>query len=182
LLNLRALVLHDEAAWSAALPVIRRIAQPIIRSMGISDVEDLFAEVLAAVVEPIEDLQIAEQIPPLVCAITRRRATDHLRRESAAKRDGSQHLENTAAISTLTELDLQDILDLCATALSPAQWEMIDRLILQPTDTHTSLIADARLLTELQINPRSSEATRRRRLHDSLHSALDTIRRLLDLP
>lgn len=184
LLDIDGLRRHDDSIWRSALPVLRQIALPGIRSLGITDEEDIFSEVLAAIVEPLEGLLVAEQIPPLVKVITRRRAADYLRRQSAAKRDGGLRVEDieTASASTLTEIDLQHILEHSAHAVSSAQWEIITRLILHPTDTHTSLIADARLLTALQIDPHSSEATRRRRLRESLDTALDQIRRTLDLP
>ncbi|MBE2284959.1 MAG: sigma-70 family RNA polymerase sigma factor [Prosthecobacter sp.] len=183
LMDLRGLRLHENAAWSAAMPVLRALAMPVIHGAGVAEAEDVFSEVLAALIGPLQGLLVAEQLPPLVKTIARRRAVDHVRHLSALKRDAIlvSDDQEAADAACAMEFDLQDVWDHCARLLTAAQWEIIDRLILRSTDTHTSLIADARLMSALHIDPRSSEATRRRRLRDSLDEALLHIRRhLLD--
>jgi DNA-directed RNA polymerase specialized sigma24 family protein len=200
LLDLHQLQTHDHAGWLAAVPVLRKLALPVIRGCGVpgEDVEDVLAETLAALTQPdahaqppLDALLVAEQLPALCKVIARRRAADFLRRRSAEKRD--VYLEvafdlaedggvATAMAATVPEFDLYDILEQSAHAVSPAQWQLITRLIIHQSDTHSSLIADAPLMSALAIDPRSSEATRRRRLHEALDLALQQIRRHLDLP
>lgn len=183
LMDLRGMRLHENAAWLSAMPVLRAIAMPAIHGAGVSETEDVFSEVLAALVEPLQGLLVAEQIPPLVKTIARRRAVDQVRRLAALKRDvvlvSNDH--EAADAPCEMEFDLQDVWEHCSRVLTAAQWEIIDRLILHSTDTQTSLIADSRIMSALHIDPRSSEATRRRRLRESLDEALLQIRRhLLD--
>jgi hypothetical protein len=200
LLDLRGLKLGDNRAWQVALPVLKKLAMPVIRSCGVppEDAEDVFAGTIASMVKPdaeamraIDALVVAEQLPALFIVMSRRRAADFLRRVSAHKRNealevaleaGDLPVVADGASAALAEYDLHDILEQSASAVSPAQWEVITRLIVHPSDTHASLVLDSRLMTSLGIDPASSEATRRRRLHDSLQSALSSIRRHLDLP
>ena len=191
-LDLRALQTHGHAGWLAAVPVLRELALPVIRGCGVP------AETLAALIQPdaraqrpLDALLVAEQLPALCKVIARRRSADFLRRCFAEKRavnlevaiDSMEHGGVATAMATVApEFDLHDILEQSAHAVSPAQWELITRLIIHPSDTHTSLIADARLMSAFFIDPQSSEATRRRRLHEALDLALKQIRHHLDLP
>ncbi len=200
LLDLRELQTDGHAGWLAAVPVLRELALPVIRGCGVpaEDAEDVLAETLAALIQPdaraqrpLDALLVAEQLPALCKVIARRRSADFLRRCFAEKRavnlevaiDSMEHGGVATAMATVApEFDLHDILEQSAHAVSPAQWELITRLIIHPSDTHTSLIADARLMSALFIDPQSSEATRRRRLHETLDLALKLIRQHLDLP
>ena len=200
LLNLNQLQTDNDEAWLTAVSGLRKLAMPVIRSCGVpaDDADDAFSEVLAGLVKPngdgkrpLDDLLVAEELPALCKVFARRRATDYQRHRSASKRDITLTIaletadalpQGLEASATLTEFDLVDLLELSSHAVSPPQWEIITRLILHQSDTHTTLIADARLMADLAINPQSSEATRRRRLRDALETALERIRRLLDLP
>ncbi len=200
LLDLARLREDDNHAWQSAMPLLKQLAMPVIRGCGVpdEDAEDVFAETLAAMVapdargsRPLDDLLVAEQLPALCKVIARRRAADFQRRRTTRKRDISLEVADEAdehgklpsdAVAILPEMDLHDILQQSSASVSPAHWEVITRLIIHPSDTHTSLITDARLMLALDISPQSSEATRRRRLHEVLDHALRQIRRHLDLP
>ena len=200
LLDLGELQSHGHAGWRAAVPVLRKLALPVIRGCGVpaEDAEDVLAETLAALIQPdaraqrpLDALLVAEQLPALCKVIARRRSADFLRRCFAEKRAVNMEvaidsMDNggvaTAMAVVAPEFDLHDILEQSADAVSPAQWDLITRLIIHPSDTHTSLIADERLMSALFIDPQSSEATRRRRLHEALDLALKQIRHHLDLP
>jgi len=182
------------------VPLLRTLALPVIRGCGVpaEDAEDVLAETLAALTQPdaralrpLDALLVAEQLPGLCKVIARRRAADFLRRRSAEKRSVNCEVAidseeeggmATATAVTVPEFDLHDILEQSAHAVSAVEWEVITRLIIHQSDTHSNLIADTRLMSALAIDPRSSDATRRRRLHDSLDLALEKIRRHLDLP
>lgn len=66
----------------------------------------------------------------------------------------------TTMTTVVEEFDLHDILEQSVHAVSQAQWEIITRLIIHASDTHTSLSADARLMSALFIDSLETDETR----------------------
>ncbi len=208
-LSLAGLRLGETKAWQSFVDLMRRSAPHLIRRAGVPDdeVEDVFSECLAELdrerpeedgVRMLDRIAVFEQAPRLFGTLVKRRAISHLRTNSALKNlphdtrrretlhtpGGEARALPGALVPVSTDapgaggLDFATIYEGCSDVLSDVQWTVVTRLFMRG-ETQLEVVSDPAMVRQLGLEPKSSEATRRRRLQEQLGFALAGLARCL---
>jgi hypothetical protein len=188
------------AAWASLVQQLRPVVMPILLRQGVAeqDVEELYFKILAELDQPkangrraLEDMHVYEQIPRLVAVMARNKAVDHLRAVNRLKNapnsarttdslEADEELGHSIVDKNSTRwlddpfsaLTFDQIFQGCRDVLDQLQWSIVTRLFVEE-QTVLHLCEDDGLMKKLEVSPKASEATKRRRVGDHLRTALD---------
>lgn len=187
--------------WRDTLNTFRQRSWNVIKSQGVppEEIDDVLSDTLLALLKPrgdgitrpLDSVQVYEELMPLMHAMARNIATDHMRAKSAQKRlpsrggfVGGEAAENVASEEAVPgdAVSLYECYKECRDCLTDFQWDILVRLYVLESANRMSLIEEPAVLRELGVKASASSATRRRRLNEYLDSMIAALAERVRLP